>query len=103
MSFQTRFELSGSELLCWKSCGSILKTEWQEGSKPHGVQVGGGFSELKGRGEVESWRGNVDMKELGDIERCRIVRSLKGEEQNFKVCAVFNREQIELLKSDAMF
>lgn len=46
-------------------------------------------------------RGNVDVKELGDIGRCRIVRCLKGEEQNFKVCAVFNREPIELLKNQS--
>lgn len=44
------------------------------------------------------------MKEPGDTGRCTIVRCLKGEEQNFKVCAVFHVEPIELLKnqSDAM-
>lgn len=68
-----RFELSGSELLFWKSCGRVSKTEWQEGSKPHSGQAGVGFSELKGRGGAESLRGNVDVKELGDIGRCRIA------------------------------
>lgn len=82
----------------------VLKTEWQEGSKPHGGQAGGGFSELIGRGGAESLRGSVDVKELGGIGRCTIVRCLKGEEQNFKVCAVFHGEPIELLRnqSDAM-
>lgn len=78
MSFQTRFELSRSELLFWKTCGRVLKTEWQEGSKPHGGQAGGGFSELKGRGGAESLRGNVDVKEPGDIGRCRIALKVRS-------------------------
>lgn len=102
MSFQTRFELIGSKLLFWKSCGRVLKTEWQEGSKPHGGQAGGGFSELKGRGGVESLRGNVNMKELGDVGRCRIVRCVKGEEQNFKGCAVYKGEPIGVAEEPVM-
>lgn len=65
-------------MLFWKSCGRVWKTEWQEGSKPHGGQVGGGFSELKGRGGAGSLRGNVDVKELGDIGRCRIALRVRS-------------------------
>ena len=54
---------------------------------------------MEGRGGSESKRGSVGVKEFRETWRFKSVKGLEGEEQHFKIDAVFNGEPMELLKN----
>ena len=56
-------------------------------------------SELEGRRGSESARRRVDLKEVGQIRRGKVVQGLKGEEESLKVDVIFDREPVEMLKN----
>ena len=59
---------------------------------PHGDQAGGWYSELNGRGGLESAGGCVGVQEFTNVWRGEVVEGLEGEEQNLEVDAGFDRD-----------
>lgn len=69
-----------------------------ESSISHGNQTSLWKDELNGRRGPERTSGYLDMKELSEILRCKIIDSFKCKEKNFINYAIFEGQPVKLLQ-----